>query len=234
MIASVFVADIDRARSALSLLRRTPRVGATAGLRSATVALAAPLRSSALPSPDLKRVALVAFWDDDPALDRFTETDPLAAAFAGGWRARLEPVRAHGAWPGLPADLATARASVHDGPAAVLTFGRLRLSQAIRFVRASGRAEAAVLRAPGLIWATGLVRPPFVATCSLWQDTRSLATYAYGNAEPGHPDAIAAGQAKPFHHREAFVRFRPCVTEGSLAGKNPLSASWMADASAPG
>jgi hypothetical protein len=170
---------------------------------------------------------LFAFWEDDGALDRFWQDDPLAGALEDGWQVRLEPVRAHGTWPGLPGDLATSRAAVHDGPAAVLTLGWLRLTQTVRFLRASAKAEAQVIDAPGLLWATGLGRPPFVATCSLWQDTRSLATYAYGNARPAHPDAIASGQAKPFHHREAFIRFRPLATKGSLRGKNPLTESWM-------
>ena len=226
MIGSVHVADVG-ARSALSLLRRTPRPHATPGLRDAIVALAAPLRSSFLPSPDLGRVALVAFWDDDDALDEFLRTDQLAAALDGGWHARLEPVRAHGSWPGLPADVATSRGAAHDGPAVVLTLGRLRLTQTVRFLRASARAEGQLLGSSGLVWATGLGRPPFVGTCSLWRDTRSLAAYAYGTARPAHADAIAAGRAKPFHHRQAFIRFRPYVSSGRLVGHNPLEAAWM-------
>ena len=35
-------------------------------------------------------------------------------------------------------------------------------------------------------------------------------------------DDDALGRAKPFHHREAFVRFRPYAVEGRLEGKNPL------------
>jgi hypothetical protein len=61
----------------------------------------------------------------------------------------------------------------------------------------------------------------------LWQDTRSLATYAYGNAQPAHADAVAAGEEKPFHHRQAFIRFRPYATQGSLGGRNPLAESWL-------
>jgi hypothetical protein len=226
MIASVHVADVG-VRSALSMLRHTPEPGSTPGLRYAAIALAAPLGPSFLPRPDPKRVAVVAFWDDDDALDGFVQSNPLVAALANGWQVRLAPLRAHGAWPGLPADLATSRASVHDGPAAVLTLGRLRLTQTIRFLRASARAEGAVVGAPGRLWATGLGRPPFVATCSLWHDTRSLATYAYGMAEPAHANVIASGEAKPFHHRQAFIRFRPYATEGGLGGANPLAKSWM-------
>ena len=79
-----------------------------------------------------------------------------------------------------------------------------------------------VLTAPGMLWTTGLAKPPFVATCSLWESTDALSSYAYGQAEPAHHDAIAAARAKAFHHQSAFVRFRPYAVEGSLGGANPL------------
>jgi hypothetical protein len=56
----------------------------------------------------------------------------------------------------------------------------------------------------------------------LWESTRALSTYAYGAGDRRHPDAIDVDAAKPFHHRSAFVRFRPYATRGSLGGKNPL------------
>jgi hypothetical protein len=94
-----------------------------------------------------------------------------------------------------------------------------------RFLRASARAEAAVLAAPGLTWATGIARvPKIVATCSLWETARAAATYAYGRRQPAHPDAIAASEEKPFHHQQAFIRFRPYAAQGHLDGKNPLAA----------
>lgn len=115
----------------------------------------------------------------------------------------------------------------HDGPAAVLTLGRLRLTQAIRFLRTSAKAEARALTAPGLIWGTALVRPPFVATCSLWETTKTLSTYAYGQREPAHPNAIEADRKKPFHHQSAFIRFRPQASVGHLEGRNPLAEDWL-------
>ena len=196
MIASVHVADVGP-RRALGVLRRAPHPGSTAGLRHANVALAAPLSSSVVPSPDFRRVALIAFWDDDAALDRFLASDPAAERFAGGWHTRLEPLRRFGTWPGLPDDVPTPRKVAHDGPALVLTLGRLRLTQAVRFLRASARAEARVVGAPGLVWATGLARPPFVSTCSLWESTDALSAYAYGHDQPAHPDAIALTEPSP-------------------------------------
>jgi hypothetical protein len=171
---------------------------------------------------------MVAFWDDDAALDRFLADHPVAEALATGWRTRLEPLRAFGSWPGLDADVPRARAVPHDGPAAVLTLGRFKWRRAVPFLRTSRKAELAVVDAPGLLWATGMARPPFVATCSLWESSDALSDYAYGDAGDPHPGAIAADRAKPFHHREAFIRFRPYASEGRLDGRNPLPEHWMA------
>src|SRR5688572_23613441 len=133
MIASVHLADLNFA-SALSL--RTPRAE---GLLNANVGLAVPLSSS--PLRVLRgRVGLIAFWEAEDALDRFLGSHPTAAKLAGGWHARLEPLRRWGLWPGLPKTLTTDRDVDYDGPAVVLTLGRLRLSQTIRFLRASRRA----------------------------------------------------------------------------------------------
>jgi hypothetical protein len=226
MIASVHVADLG-VRSTLAVIRKAPKAGSIEGLRQANVAFAAPLGPALLPRPDLRRAALVAFWDDDDALGRFLDEHPLAARLAGGWHARLESLRAFGTWPGLPNDTPRSRRVDYGGPAVVLTLGRVRFTRALPFLRASARAEARVLDAPGLTWATGLGRPPFVATCSLWESSEALSAYAYGSHEPAHPRAIALDRAKPFHHQEVFIRFRPYASQGHLEGRNPLGESWL-------
>jgi hypothetical protein len=226
MIASVHIANVG-ARSALSLLRKAPKAGEVSGLRHADIALTAPLSASLLGKPDLGRVGLVAFWDDDAAVERFLSSHPLASTLAGGWHVRLAPLRAFGSWPGLPSEVPTSRVVDHVGPVGVLTLGRLRLSQTLRFLRTSAKAEGRALDAPGLIWATGMARPPFVCTCSLWESTRASSTYAFGKAEPAHPDAITESETKAFHHQQAFIRFRPYDSVGHLDGRNPLAESWM-------
>jgi len=228
MIASVHLADVG-ARTALAMSRKPPPPGSISGLRRAETALAAPLGASIVPKPQFGRAGLVAFWDDDDAIDRFLTDDPLAAKFASGWHVRLAPLRAYGTWPGFPREEVTDQRHVeHEGPVAAITMGRLRTSQAIRFLRASAKAEGAVLEAPGVTFTTGLARPPsFVSTFSLWESTRALSTYAYGSKEPAHPDAIANGEAKPFHHQQAFIRFRPYASQGRLEGKNPLAAAFV-------
>src|SRR5437016_4206529 len=153
MIASVHVADVG-ARRAAAVLRKAPTAASARGLRHADVAVAAPLRSSTVVAPQFGRVALIAFWDDDDALDGFLDEHPIASVLADGWRTRLEPLRAWGTWPGLPADTPTTRNVDTHGPAVALTLGRLRATQAVRFFRTSARAERAARDAPGLRWAS--------------------------------------------------------------------------------
>jgi hypothetical protein len=228
MRASVHVADVG-ARSALTLTRKPPAAGSIPGLRNAEVGIGAPLSGSLLPKPQFGRAALIGFWDDDEAIDHFVADHPLAAKYASGWSVRLEPLRAHGTWPGLPPDVPAGRAVEHDGPVVVVTLGRLRASQAVRFFRATAKAERAVVEAPGLLWATGIARvPKIVSTCSLWESSKAAATYAYGHLEPAHSHAIDAGDEKAFHHQQAFIRFRPYGAQGHLDGRNPLTEGALA------
>ncbi|MSO79333.1 MAG: spheroidene monooxygenase [Acidimicrobiia bacterium] len=226
MIASVHIADISR-RAALRVLRKAPTAATVPGLRFANNALAAPLSGSLLAAPQFGRAGLVAFWDDEASLDHFLAEHPTARALADGWRVRLEPLRIHGSWPGVPDDLPRSRTVDHVGPAAVLTLGRLKFNRALAFLRTSAKAEGAVVNAPGMRWATGLAKPPFVCTCSLWESDDAVRAYAYSDAPPEHSNAIATDRAKGFHKQSAFIRFRPYGSEGKLDGKNPLPESWM-------
>jgi len=224
VIASVHIADVG-VRTAFGGARNAPRPTSVPGLRHANIGLAAPLSKRVMPSPQLGRVGLIAFWDDEEAIDRFEADHPLAKRLSGGWHARLAPLRMFGSWPGVPDDIARARTDQDDGDKIVLTLGRLKLPQAPRFLRRSAKAEGALAGASGLTWATGLAKPPFFATCSLWQSTQALSEYAYGRSDPAHSDAIHEQAMKAFHHESAFIRFRPLSSAGSLGGKNPLAAS---------
>jgi hypothetical protein len=222
VIATVQLADLGPVGTAQVLMRR-PKPVDVPGLRSAELALFAPLALAG--PPPISRAGLIAFWDDDAAFDRFIETDAIGRRFSGGFHARLRPLRAHGSWPGLPADVPDSRAARHDGPVVVLTLGRLRFSQAVRFLRASRPAEKAANAHDGMLWGSAAVRPPFVATMSIWESAQSTAAYAYGQQRPAHSDAIAEQQRKDFHRQSAFIRFAPTRLDGALGGSNPLTAS---------
>jgi hypothetical protein len=224
MLASVHLTDVGP-RRALTVLRRVPDPATTPGLRSANVAVATALRTRFLPPPEFGRVGMVSFWDDDASLDAFEAQHASEPLFALGWSARLAPLRAFGRWPGLDADVPKSRRVEYDGTALVLTLGRLRMSQTIRFLRTSAKAEAATVNAPGLIWATALARPPFVSTCSIWENASSISAYAFDDKQTPHPVAITRDRERAFHHIEAFIRFRPYQVRGRLGGRNPLDGT---------
>ncbi len=234
MIASVHIADVGP-RGALDLLRDKLDPGAVPGLRYAELTTTAPLGGGLLPRPTVGRVGLVAAWDDDSAIDGFLAGHPLAAQLAHGWHARLAPTRVFGAWSqlsGLPSE----EQPMDDAePAAVLTIGRLRLSQTVRFLRASAAAEALAVGNPALLAGTGLARPPrLVATFSLWRNTAAMRAYVLGGVGPGHIAAMQAHAAQPFHHESAFVRFRPYASQGAWDGRDPLAATQLEAVGATG
>jgi hypothetical protein len=110
------------------------------------------------------------------------------------------------------------RVTHHDGSVLVTTLGRLRLSQTIRFLRASRPAERAAISADGFLWGTAAARPPFVATFSVWSSDEAAAAYAYSDPNAGHPQAITKQRRKDFHHESAFIRFAPVRLTGTLPG----------------
>lgn len=222
MIASFHLADLG-GLNGLRALRRQPTLREVPGLHYA--ALAIPVQLGRLPpKPEPGRVALIAAWTEETALDRFLAGHLLSEAFADGWRTRLQPTHVFGGWPpldGLVGDDAPRMDA--EEPAAVLTIGRLRLTHAGRFLKASAAAERLAVEDPAMVRGTGLARPPgLVATFSLWRSIREMREYAGGAAGPGHRAAVKAHAAKPFHHASAFIRFRPYGAEGTWDGENPL------------
>ena len=219
MILSVHLAHVG-GRAALRALRSPLRPQEVPGLRWAEAT--APLAIGHVPPrPLLTSTGLIAAWEDDAALDAFLTDHPRAAALAGGLAVRLAPLSASGSWAALP-ELADLRGSASPQEAVgVLTLGRLRLSQAARFVRATARAERTLLSEPALLLSVGLARPPFLATFSLWRDLAGMQDYAY-RAGGGHAEVSAAHHVEPFHSEAAFVRLRPTRSTGTWRGGSPL------------
>jgi hypothetical protein len=227
MIVSVHLADVGK-RAALRLLK-TGRRHTAPGLRYAQVTTTAPLSPHLMPKPTLGRVGLIAAWEGDDALDEFLASHPLAEQLAHGWHVRLAPVRIFGAWSELDGLVRDERPMAGEEPAAVLTLGRLRLSQTLRFLKASAAAEGLARRSPALLASTALARPPsLVATFSLWRSTDAMRGYTRGDAGEGHLAATRAHAARPFHHESAFIRFRPYASAGRWDGSDPLAGSLLA------
>jgi hypothetical protein len=218
-VVSVHIADVGFPKS-LAFIRH-PRPASISGLVHANAGVAATFGTTpARPSPG--RVGVIAFWRDEVSLTRFEATHPLAATLGGGLVVHARPLRIHGAWPGIGDDVPKQRNVEHDGPVLVLTLAKTKFTRFVPFFRASQPAEKAVATAPGNVFSSAVLRPPFIASVSLWDSSDSARDYAYSGHQPGHPEAIAASRVKPFHHQQAFIRLAVSEIRGSLAGRNPL------------
>lgn len=218
MIVSVHIAERGVRRS-LALLRRGRRPLDAPGLRYSEAAGLTPL---AAPVPTLppRATILISSWDDDDALDRFLTAHPIE-----GYHVRMRPTRIVGAWPDMPGLPTEDEPMEPDEPATVLTLGRPRGRTFLRFVRTSRPAEKLAIDHPGLVAGTAAARlPRFVATFSIWRTVAEMRDYALGRPDPRHLNAIKANRATPFHHQDAFVRFRPYASSGSWRGRDPLAA----------
>lgn len=232
MLASIHIADVG-IRGAAAALRSTPDPATTMGLRYAETVISSPLGGSVFAPPQPGRVALIAFWDDDAALGSFLDEHRLAGMLADGWHTRLAIVQAHeyhrtrGATdgpvvPGLPEQFDDP--TPPDGPAVVLTYARTRPSQMLRLGKVTVGAARPMATAPGMIWASAFVRPPMIATFSLWESPESLEAYAYHSR--GHQRAMEADRKKPLHQAGVFFRFQPIASSGQLDSRNPLRKDW--------
>jgi hypothetical protein len=222
VIVSVHIADV-RPREAAEVLLRPPRPARVPGLTYAETTTTAPLGEPLLPPRRLGRVGMIAAWESDEALERFSQLHPIARHFAGGWQVRLQPLRVFGAWAGMPGLPAKALPVDDEEPVGILTLGRLRLRRIAAFRRSAAPAETDAISSPALLAGTGLARPPrLVATFSLWRGAAAMREYATG-AGGSHRAAVAADRAQPFHHESAFVRFRPYASKGSWDGDDPLA-----------
>jgi hypothetical protein len=218
-VVSVHIADVGLPKS-LGLIRH-PRPGSIPGLLQANAGIAAKFgRTPPRPSPG--RVGLIAFWQDTFALKQFEATHRLAAKLGGGLVVHARPLRIHGGWAGIGDDVPKQRNIEHHGPVLVLTLAKTKFSRFISFARASEPAEKAVVKAPGNVFSSAVLRPPFMSTVSLWESSDAATDYAFSGHQAGHPEAIAASRVKPFHHQQAFIRLAIDEIRGSLAGHNPL------------
>jgi len=216
------IADV-RPRAAVEVLSRPPRPARVPGLTYVETLTTAALGEPLLPPRRLGQVGMIAAWENDAAIDRFSQSHPIAARFAAGWEVRLQPLRVFGAWAGLPELPARALPVDEDEPVGILTLGRLRLLRTAAFRHSAAPAEAAAIDSPALLAGTGLARPPrLVATFSVWRSAAVMREYATGTGG-AHRAAMQADRTQPFHHESAFVRFRPYASRGSWDGRDPLA-----------
>ena len=184
-------------------------------------------RDNGWTSLDLRRVLIIAAWDDAAAADRDEARRPFPRG-AEHWRLRLRPVFVTGAIQGVNpfGELRAARGSEHE-PGLVLTWADVPPRFQPRFARDSFRAIETQHRHDGLLASFGSAYPRVGTfhgfTVSCWRDLASMLDWAYRDAV--HREAMAWFESFPeeLRSRAWFGRFVVERSEGTLAGHDPFA-----------
>ena len=219
MTYSVHVADVDGVRETWRALRG--RLADVGGLRNAdvgfTVDMGGPM--SKPPTLHVKRLAMLAWWEGDDALDAFLSSPGLGQRFENGWHARVEPLRVYNSWTSLPELPAEEIEGDPDEPMLAVTIAHTRLSHLPRFLKTSNPAENLAVESSPMIWGAAFVRlPRTFATLTVWRTLGEMRDYAMGRAGRDHLKAIKEQHRNDFHRESAFIRLRPLSEHGTVDG----------------
>lgn len=232
MLHSYHLVEVP-ARVSAAALMRPPNRTTVGGLQHAEclvlMRFGAPIVSPA--RLQLRRFAMFAQWDDEPALDRFLDRDTFGRRLAAGWHVRLQYLRRHGAVAALAALPERAGTWDPDEPVVAVTLARMKLRELPRFLRWGRPVERLIASHPASVFSTGAQRPPHtISTFSIWRTVREMTDMVHGRDDvPNahvHQVAMAEQRRRDFHHESTFMRFRPLSEHGSWQGRQLLPDGW--------
>jgi hypothetical protein len=219
---------IDRpAGGALRSLRRLSAIrGASPPRLRTLLALGTATFSPRVrPAPTPRRIAVLAGWEGSDDVDARWDAalGDLCIGAREHWHVEAEVVRAafSDAWKGWTPDATDARPLDPAEPALILISGELHARYVPAFAKDAAGAVAHAFTHPGYLGGLAISSSPLNTTsCSCWRTYEDARDYAFKPG--GHLDAVRRDRARHHHKTEYFLRLRPLVERGSLAGTTPL------------
>lgn len=213
---------VRRAFGAIKSLRQAD----LPGMRGLVALRTGAFVPSGMPAPTMRRMAVLAAWDAPDAVDpRWPGTlDEIGSEAGEHWHLEAELARAafSAPWRGWMPDIDGARQLDDDEPAVILISGDLRARYAPAFYWNGVAAVRQAARQPGYLGGLFVTSSPLNTTsCSCWRTYADARAYAFGPG--GHRVAMRRDRKGAHHSREYFMRLRPLVERGSLAGAAPLA-----------
>jgi hypothetical protein len=229
--ATVHLAEFTSLRAALAWRRLLARTyGEVDGLlwAKALTMLGVGRRGGfAAGLPAMRRQLLIASWQSQAQFELFSAESPLAAAWdrdcSHAWHVLMHPTRTKGSFcGGIP--FGQVSEDGRDGPISVLTLGRCRWRRLASFTREGMSLTTSILQADGLITAFTAGFPVTGnATFSLWEDTKSMLDFAYGQKGVGHRATVDRDSRLGILQEQITVRFLPCEIRGTWDAEMPCS-----------
>ncbi len=204
---------------------RAIRTASPEGMRALLVLGTARFGPRVRVSPTLRRLALLAVWDRENVDARWTGAfGDLCSGAREHWHVEAEVVRAafSAPWRGWMPDVGDARPLDLAEPALIVISGDLRARYLPAFYWDGGAAIRHAFAQPGYLGGLYLVSSPLNTTsCTCWRTYREARDFAFKPG--GHFDAMRRDRAGGHHQTDYFLRLRPLVERGSLAGTTPLA-----------
>lgn len=174
-----------------------------------------------------RQIAVFAAWQGEDAIDDFLQTCRLGRALAMGWHVRMEFVRRWGHVRGLDGLPQVVLELGDYQPVVAVTLARLRVSQAIRFIRWGKPVEEQVRDNAGTTVALAAMRPiGTLSTFTIWRTQQAMTDMVHGrSAAPfadRHVKAMQERNRNDFHYEFTTLRFRPISEHGCWQGKRRL------------
>lgn len=218
-----------KVRTSAAALWRPPTPHRIAGLKHAeclaTMTLGAPIVSPA--RMQLRTLAMLAWWESEPAVDEFLAGTRLGRALATGWHVRMAFQRRWGCVSELGGLAECVGEQNPAAPVVAVTLARLKLPQVPRFVRWGKPVEGLVRDHPGTSLALAAMRPPrTVCTFTVWRTLQDMVDMVHGRSDVPlprrHAVAMEERRRKDFHFEFTTLRFTPIAEYGEWEGRSRI------------